>query len=412
MTTTRRGDKTICIHFESREEYDACVRDKAQFRSHLLSWFREHPLLFPPEMAHGFTFHGDIVSAKQALVTSRIRLKASRDVYQIRPSLVMPYMVAMTDEVEKGLYLRRWGVPFDALAYAFGRDSMFWYRSSQSLGRPSIVGTTIRSPEILPEHLVADEKHTRRKGEKAYVATTVAAGCILGAEVSMSPSSEALEKSYGRFAEEALNVDPDYQPESVCVDPWQATNQAWVKLFPKVSIILCFLHSILKIRKCRNVVEGLRAKLVGRSWHVYQSETKRQFSQRMRRLREWAEVNLSSGLLLDAMRAMFAKRDSFEKASDFDTPYRTTNAVDRLIEYQDRVLYGMRYFHGELLSASLAVRSMALLWNFHPYSRRVRPSTEAWTQSPFSELNGFAYDDNWLRNLLIASSIGGRRGPQ
>ena len=132
----------------------------------------------------------------------------------------------------------------------------------------------------------------------------------------------------------------------------------------------------------------------------------------MRRLREWAEGNLPSGLLLDAMRAMFAKRDSFKMAYDFDNPYRTTNAVDRLIEYQDRVLYGMRYFHGELRSASLAVRSMALLWNFHPYSRRVRPTSAAWTRSAFSELNGFAYHGNWLRNLLIASSIGGRRRSQ
>ena len=162
MTTTHRGDKTICVDFESREQYDACVLDKAQFRSHLESWFREYPVLFPPEMAHGFTFHGNLVSATQGLVTCRIRLNTSMDVYQIRPSLVMPYMVAMTDEVEKGLYLRRWGVLFDALAYVFGRDSMFWYRSSQSLGRPSLVGTTIRSSAILPEHLVADEKHTWR----------------------------------------------------------------------------------------------------------------------------------------------------------------------------------------------------------------------------------------------------------
>ena len=47
--------------------------------------------------------------------------------------------------------------------------------------------------------------------------------------------------------------------------------------------------------------------------------------------------------------------------------------------------------------------------NFHPYSRRVGPTAAAWTKSPFSELNGFAYNENWLRNLLIASSMNGRR---
>lgn len=322
MTTTRRGDKTICIDFDGSEQYDTCVRDKAQFRSHLESWFRKHPLLFPPEMASGFTFHDNIVSAKQDVVTCRIRINASRDVYQIRPAFVMPYMVAMTDEVEKALYLRRWGVPFDALAYVFGRNPMFWYRASMSLGRPSIVGTTIKSPELLPEHLVADEKHTWRQGDKAFVATTVAGGCILGAEVSMSASPEALEQSYGVFAEEALNVAPDYQPKTVCVDPWRATCQAWVNLFSSVSIILCFLHSILKIRKCKDVLDQLRGKLIGRGWHVYQAKTKQQFSQRMRRFREWAEAKLPSGQLLDAAYAMFAKRDSFKRAYDSGNPDR------------------------------------------------------------------------------------------
>jgi len=88
--------------------------------------------------------------------------------------------------------------------------------------------------------------------------------------------------------------------------------------------------------------------------------------------------------------------------------HRTTNGVDRLMNHMDRVLYAMRYFHGEVTSASLAMRSMALLWNFHPYGLRARPH-DARTASPFSELNGFSYHENWLQNLLIASSMGGWR---
>jgi hypothetical protein len=30
------------------------------------------------------------------------------------------------------------------------------------------------------------------------------------------------------------------------------------------------------------------------------------------------------------------------------------------------------------------------------------------SMSPFEDLNGFRYHDNWLRNLLIASSLNGR----
>jgi hypothetical protein len=36
----------------------------------------------------------------------------------------MPYLIDKTEEVEKALYLRQFDVPFDALAYVFGRDPM------------------------------------------------------------------------------------------------------------------------------------------------------------------------------------------------------------------------------------------------------------------------------------------------
>jgi len=202
---------------------------------------------------------------------------------------------------------------------------MFWYRASMSLGRPSIVGTTVKSPELLPDHLTADEKHTRLQGKKAYVATTVGAACILGAEITLSASGDALTESYGKFAEEARDIDPEYQPKTVCVDPWQATRQAWTTLFSNVSIILCFLHSILKIRKCSDVLKGLRSKLIGKGWHAYQARTKRQFSQRVRRLLEWSESHLPAGPLLDAARAISFKRGSFKAVYDFDNPHRTTS---------------------------------------------------------------------------------------
>jgi hypothetical protein len=65
------------------------------------------------------------------------------------------------------------------------------------------------------------------------------------------------------------------------------------------------------------------------------------------------------------------------------------------------------YFHGTLDAANQSLRAMALLWNFHPYCRKVQ-ALEPHSLSPFEDLNGFRYHDNWLRNLLIASSLNGR----
>jgi hypothetical protein len=404
---TRRGSGTICLNFGSRERYDECVGDASLYRRYVETQHCEHPELFPAGMESGFCLHSSRTSLKLGVVTRRIQLKASGATFWIRPSLVLPYMVALTDDVEKALYLQHNGASFEALEYAFGRNHMFWYRVSAAVGRCSIVGTTVKSHAKMPGHLVADEKHTWIKRKKAYVATTVGGGCILGAEVSTSASTTALTKSYGVFADEARDVDPEYTPKTVCLDPWKPARKAWKDLFPAVFVVLCFLHSVLKLMKGRPT--GVtRERLIGRSWHVYAASTKAQFSQRLRRLREWADAHLPVGSLLNAVHAMSSKCDPFMQAYDFDTAHRTTNHVDRLMDHQDRRLYAMHYFHGTLAAASLAARSGALCWNFHPYGRRARPQAE-WTSSPFTELNGFSYHENWLHNLLIASSMGGWR---
>jgi hypothetical protein len=62
-------------------------------------------------------------------------------------------MTAIVDDVEKGLFLRKFGVPFWALSHIFGRDQMYWYRLEQALGQNSIVGTTIRNSDDIPLHL-------------------------------------------------------------------------------------------------------------------------------------------------------------------------------------------------------------------------------------------------------------------
>ncbi len=78
-------------------------------------------------------------------------------------------MRGKTETLDLVVILIRFHVPYCALAYVFGHTEMYWYRLQCSLGRLSVVGTTLMQPESLPRHLVADEKHTRLCGQKAYV---------------------------------------------------------------------------------------------------------------------------------------------------------------------------------------------------------------------------------------------------
>ena len=103
------------------------------------------------------------------------------------------------------------------------------------------------------------------------------------------------------------------------------------------------------------------------------------------------------------------KAPRFKVAFDFPDAYRTSNALDRLLNFQDRLLYAMQYFHGTFHSAQQSLRAMALLWNVHPYGQKIQAMAPH-SMSPFEDLNGFRYQDYWLRNLLIASSLNGTGG--
>jgi hypothetical protein len=377
------------------------------FRRYLQETYALHPELFPTQMPSGFIFHGFVHSQKQQFTMRRIKLKQNGEVYQIRPSFMMPYMIGKVEEIEKALYLRRWGVPFDALAYVFGRDAMFWYRAYVSLGRNSVVGTTVKTPAHLPQHLLADEKHTRLQSEKAYIATTVSQGCILGVALTDNADTQALTEAYQEFQEEAHDLDPEYTPQTVNTDGWEPTQSAWKALFPKVTLILCFLHAFLRIRdRCKRHKELFQT-ICDKVWNAYNAETRAQFSQRIRRLREWAQAKLEIAPVKEKVLSLCQKAPSFRMMFEFPDAYRTSNALDRLMNHQDRLLYAMQYFHGTKESARLYIRAMALVWNFHPYGTRTR-SMYPNRSSPFEDINGFRYHDNWLQNMMIAASMAKR----
>ena len=85
---------------------------------------------------------------------------------------------------------------------------------------------------------------------------------------------------------------------------------------------------------------------------------------------------------------------------------RTSNMFDRALDPLDRCLYAARYFHGHLMSAEYQIRAWAMLHNFHPYCPRAKIREQF--LSPFHQLNGRVYHNNWLPNLLVSSSLGGR----
>lgn len=321
------------------------------------------------------------------------------EVYQVRPSFMMPYQIGKTQEIEKGLFMYKSGTSFEAVVHNHGHNAMFWWRSFISLGRNSMVGTTVKSASQIPIHLLADEKHTQHYGKRVYLSTTVGAACILGSALSENASEGDLMLAYGEFAEEAWQSDSSYEPQTLNTDGWKATQNAWKTLYEKVQ-----LHAALKIRDMSRRLKEKKA-LMKKVWECYGSITLGSFSQRIRRLKEWAKGAALPEKVKEKVLDLSEKASAFKVAYAHQGCHRTSNMLDRIMDWQDRMLYKMRYFHSKSLSSTgrLFVRAMGLVWNFHPFCKKTG------RHSPFADLNGFVYHDNWLENLMIAASLGGRR---
>jgi hypothetical protein len=296
------------------------------------------------------------------------------------------------------------------LTEVFGRSPMYWHRLERSLGRNSLVGTTVRAAEGLPRHLAADEKHTTLAGEKVYLAVTAGGGCCLGMALAETAGNDDLEAAYGVFRDEARRLDADYQPETVNTDGWAATQAAWRALFKGATLILCFLHAFLKIRDRAVHLKEAFTDLSRRVWDAYHAPDARSSSQRLRRLREWAKAHVEKEVVREKVLALCGKRGAFVRAYDHPACHRTSNLVDRLLRRPDSHLYCTQHLHGSAEAAERGLRGWALIHNFAPSCpETVRES--AGLRSPAERLNRGRYHDDWLQNLLVSASLAGYRSP-
>ena len=400
---TVRGAKQIVVPMD-RVTYDRIWNDAAAVRAFLTELLRSHPELFPAGMDQGFELTGHLPESRKLPGVRLRQLRLSdRQVFTLRPSFVFPYMTGFTDDLASPLLLLSCGVPIWLITHVFGRNDMFWNRSVERLGCNSLVGTTVRIPKELPPHLAADEHHTHWCGTKGYVAMTAGGGCILGVALTPTADEEQLTNAYEVFRDEAQDVDPTYKPKTVNTDGWQATQNAWIRMFTGIVIVLCFLHGFLKIRdRCRKCHDLHR-----RIWDIFRGTTAGEFLERMTAWCVWWKEQTFTGPVREVLGKLDAHKDEYARAYENVGCHRTSNMVDRLMNRLYRLLYAGRGLHGHQKSSELRLRGWALLLNFRPFAPRGSRPREH--QSPAHRLNGKKYHDHWLHNLQISASMGGFR---
>src|SRR4051812_40085029 len=119
-----RGCSTVCLPI-CKDDYQNIIDDPKAFRAWIDRAYADAPELFPDGFSEGYTLKDDRTSKKLGLHLRRVECNGTGDAFTVRPSFVLPYMAGYTDDVEKALFLRRFGVPFWALPYVFGKDPMY-----------------------------------------------------------------------------------------------------------------------------------------------------------------------------------------------------------------------------------------------------------------------------------------------
>jgi hypothetical protein len=270
----------------------------------------------------------------------------------------------------------------------------------------SIAGTTVRRADM-PEHLLADEHHQSRDGVKNYLATTVGAGCCLGAALAPTANADDLTDAYEVFQGEAQDVQAGYRPQTVSTDGWAATRQAWRALFPLVVLLRCFLHGWLAIRS-RGKLDETFAALSAKVWQAYHAPDRRAFGQRLRRLGEWARRQVQASWLLERVNKLCGRSGEYGLAYQHAGGHRTSNMLDRLMRSMSRYFESCQHVHGSTAAWGLHVRAWALWHNFRPWGPEAMRDNEGW-YSPAERLNRHRYQDDWLQNMLVSASLGGYR---
>ena len=139
-----KGHRTLRLPL-AEHEYDQFLSDNAFAKARLEQLYGQYPELFPASFEQGYVLYGSTApSVKRDLQCRRLQLNAGKTVYTVAPGFIMPYMSGHVDDVAHALFLMRFHVPCWAIAHVFGRDAMYWYRLEQSLGRFSVVGTTVK----------------------------------------------------------------------------------------------------------------------------------------------------------------------------------------------------------------------------------------------------------------------------
>ncbi|MCL2744705.1 MAG: hypothetical protein FWE67_12720 [Planctomycetaceae bacterium] len=186
-------------------------------------------------------------------------------------------------------------------------------------------------------------------------------------------------------------------------DGWAAAMSAWSALFCSIVLIRCFLHAWLSIRDRAKHLKEMYKEVGKRVWAVYRAENVVVMKEKISELRRWAKDNVS-GVVLEKVNKLCSRCRDWSTIYENEGCARTSNGLDRMMRCMDDYFEQGQSFHGSEESAKLRCRSWGLLYNYWDWCPKSVQDNDG-VRCPAERLNKKRYDDDWLKNLLIATSM-------
>ena len=145
-------------------------------------------------------------------------------------------------------------------------------------------------------------------------------------------------------------------------------------------------------------------------WEVYRAASADEFRRLMGQFQEWGGTRTWKTAMGPMLAKLGKRTEDYVVAYDHPGCRWTSNMVDRPMNRLCRLMYAGRGLHGHQQSSELRLRGWALLLNFRPYAPR--SNQQRGFASPAHRLRGKRYHEDWLHDLMVASSLLGLKSPR
>ncbi len=150
-------------------------------------------------------------------------------------------MTRTVDELDYPLRPASHGISPRWRTIGFGHCGMYWYRLLEWLGRNSLVGATVRDATWSPIPWRPTIIMPTGPARKVTSQPLGGGGCMLGVALTSSADNAHLQEADGEFAAAMRDFTPEYAPETVSTDDRAATQNAFRRGFPQITVVLCFV---------------------------------------------------------------------------------------------------------------------------------------------------------------------------